>query len=177
MNSGALPSPANLTLRDTVTADDVTVVRQLVASTGFFSAGEVEVAVELVTERLHRGPESGYLFLFGDCDGHPVGYVCYGPIACTVGSFDLYWIVTRQDRRHAGIGTFLLYESERRMAATGGRAVYVETSSRPQYEPTRRFYERRGYRQAALLPDFYAPGDGKVIFAKNLLSRPASPAP
>ena len=28
-----------------------------------------------------------------------IGYVCYGPIACTVGSFDLYWIAV--DRRRA----------------------------------------------------------------------------
>jgi hypothetical protein len=34
--------------------------------------------------------------------------------------------------------------------------------------PTHRFYERCGYRQAAFLEDFYAPGDGKVIFVRSL---------
>ena len=46
--------------------------------------------------------------------------------------------------------------------------LYVETSSRPQYEPTRAFYGRLGYHVAAELPDFYGPGDGQVIFAKRL---------
>jgi hypothetical protein len=46
--------------------------------------------------------------------------------------------------------------------------VYVETSSRDQYEPTRRFYLKCGYRVDAVLEDFYAPGDGKVIFVKAL---------
>ena len=33
-----------------------------------------------------------------------VGYACYGPIACTVASYDLYWIaVDPQFQRH-GIG-------------------------------------------------------------------------
>jgi hypothetical protein len=50
--------------------------------------------------------------------------------------------------------------------------MYVETSSRPQYGPTRTFYRRLGYRSAAELPDFYGPGDGQVIFAKQL--RPES---
>jgi ribosomal protein S18 acetylase RimI-like enzyme len=46
--------------------------------------------------------------------------------------------------------------------------MYAETSGRPQYEPTRAFYERMGYQVAARLKDFYAPGDDKVIFARRL---------
>ncbi|MDY6910698.1 MAG: hypothetical protein SWC40_12285, partial [Thermodesulfobacteriota bacterium] len=38
--------------------------------------------------------------------------------------------------------------------------------SRSLYEPTRAFYHRCGYARAALLQDFYAPGDHKVIFVK-----------
>ncbi len=30
------------------------------------------------------------------------------------------------------------------------------------------FYLRCGFRREAFLPDFYAPGDGKLIFVKNL---------
>ena len=37
-----------------------------------------------------------------------------------------------------------------------------------QYAPTRAFYLRCGYEIAAELPDFYEPGDGKVIFVKTL---------
>ena len=59
-------------------------------------------------------------------------------------------------------------ESERLIAAAGGEAVYAETSNRPQHVPTRAFYERFGYGRAALLPDFYAPGDDKVIYLKRL---------
>ncbi len=48
----------------------------------------------------------------------------------------------------------------------GGSRVYVETSSRPLYEPTRAFYLARGYREEARLPDFYGPGDAKVMYVK-----------
>jgi hypothetical protein len=46
--------------------------------------------------------------------------------------------------------------------------VYIETSNRPQYVPTRAFYERCGYECEAVLKEFYGPGDDKVIFAKAL---------
>ncbi len=46
--------------------------------------------------------------------------------------------------------------------------VYVETSTRPQYAPTRSFYLACGYHLVAELPDFYAPRDGKAIFLKIL---------
>ena len=54
------------------------------------------------------------------------------------------------------------------MAEQGRFRVYVETSTRPQYAPTRAFYLACGYQLAAELPDFYAPGDGKAIFLKLL---------
>ena len=67
-----------------------------------------------------------------------------------------------------GIGRTLMAASERIMAGCGARLIYADTSSRPQYEPTRAFYLACGYREEAFLADFYAPGDGKVIFVKPL---------
>ena len=36
------------------------------------------------------------------------------------------------------------------------------------YDPTRGFYSRMGYRQAASIPHFYAPEDDKVVYVKHL---------
>jgi len=167
-------------LRETVRPDDARAVRETVASTGFFSADEVEVAEELVRERLAKGPESGYLFLFADDGADTVGYACYGPIACTVGSFDLYWIAVRRGHQGRGLGRALLRATEERIAQVGGRGIYVETSSRVQYHPTRAFYEHFGYRKAAVLADFYAPGDDKVVYCKAVAAEreqaPRSPS-
>jgi hypothetical protein len=46
----------------------------------------------------------------------------------------------------------------------------VETAGRPDYAATRGFYEARGYRATATIPDFYAPGDDQVVFVKPLNS-------
>ncbi len=163
-----MKEPDGLAFREQVRPGDAGVVREIVASSGYFHDHEIGVAVELVEERLQRGRESGYLFLFAERQGRVLGYACYGEIACTRGSYDLYWIAVRQDCRGQGIGGRLLREAEERIAAAGGRAVWVETSGRPQYEPTRAFYRRCGYTQEAVMKDFYDEGDDKVLFVKRL---------
>jgi D-alanine-D-alanine ligase len=166
------------TLREMPRADDAEAVRDIVASTGFFHDFEVEVAVELVQERLARGAASGYFFLFAeDESGRVAGYACFGPIACTAGGFDLYWIAVHRDWQARGLGRQLVSEVERRIAAgvpsasrpgelVRGTLIYAETSSQPRYAPTRRFYATCGYQQEATFRDFYAPGDDKVVFVK-----------
>ena len=161
--TGVLPR-----FRDEPADGDRAAVRELTAATGFFSADEVAVAVELVETRLAQGLASGYRFLFADGESGLDGYVCYGPIALTRSSFDLYWIAVRPAVQQTGLGRRLMDGAEAVARELGATAMYVETSSRPQYEPTRTFYRRLGYRPAAELPDFYGPGDGQVIFAKQL---------
>jgi GNAT superfamily N-acetyltransferase len=166
MLEGMKPTP--FTLREQVKPSDRQTVRAILESSGFFYPAEVAVAVELVEERLAKGEASGYFFLFAEGPQGTAGYACFGPIACTQASYDLYWIGVRQDHRHRGLGRLLLAASEEAIRKRGGRRVYVETSSRQQYEPTRQFYLRCGYRVEAVLQEFYGPGDGKVVFVKIL---------
>jgi GNAT superfamily N-acetyltransferase len=156
-------------LRATVTKQDVEAVRSLVAATGFFSEEEDALAAELVAEALERGEASGYFFLFADSPHGLAGYTCYGPIPATQSGFDLYWIAVAAGQQGSGLGRRLLQASEADARARGAARMYVDTSGRAQYAPTRGFYEHMGYRRAAVLEDFYAPGDDKVIYSKDLL--------
>lgn len=161
------PAPADdLQLRNGLLPGDEDLVRELVASTGFFHQEEVDIAVELVAERRAKGDASGYHFVFVAQRGRTLGYACFGPIPATRSSYDLYWIAVHKDAQRLGLGLLLMRASEQAIASRGGTRIYVDTSSRPSYEPTRRFYERAGYTLAADLPDFYAPGDGKAIYCK-----------
>jgi ribosomal protein S18 acetylase RimI-like enzyme len=157
-----------LKLRFEPEAADLERVAELLGATQFFSSDEIAVGVELVAERLEKGQASGYEFLLAEQERQLVGYTCFGPIPCTRGSYDLYWIAVHPEWQGRGIGAQLLAQSEQRIVPLGGRRIYIETSARPQYSPTRAFYERCGYRQEALLADFYAPGDDKVIYGKAL---------
>ncbi|MBW3539894.1 MAG: GNAT family N-acetyltransferase [Planctomycetes bacterium] len=163
------PDPA---FRYEVSGADAAGVRRIVEATDFFTPAEVDVAVELVEERLARGDASGYHFVLADEDGRTVGYACYGPIACTVGSYDLFWIAVDPAVQGRGCGRRLLVEAEWLIARAGGRHIYIETSNRPQYVPTRGFYTACGYELAAVLPDFYNTGDDKVIYRKRLDVQP-----
>jgi GNAT superfamily N-acetyltransferase len=157
-----------LAFREVVRPSDCEVVRDIVATSGFFSAEEVVIAVELVEARLAHGLRSGYHFWFAEYANDVVGYTCFGPIPGTLVSYDLYWIAVRPQYQGQGVGRLLLQRSEQTIAALGGQRIYVETSSRPLYAPTHAFYEARGYRQEAMLEDYYAPGDAKLMYVKVL---------
>lgn len=164
---------ANCTLRDAIHGADRDAIRSLVARTEFFHPEEVAVAAELVDERLARGPASGYEFVLAEMDNELIGYACYGPIACTIGSFDLYWIAVDARYQRHGVGRLLLQAVESQVARIGGRRIYIDTSGRTQYSPTRAFYERSGYECEARLTDFYAPGDDRVIYSKEFVANQA----
>lgn len=156
--------------RDWLSAGDVARVAALVAATGFFNREEQEIAVELVNERLERGTASSYAFVLVEVGGSLAGYACYGHTPGTVGSYDLYWIVVDPAQQRCGLGTRLLAEVESRIRQAGGSHVWIDTSGREQYRPTHAFYRRNGYTEIARLGEFYAPGDDKLIFTKNLLA-------
>ena len=157
-----------ITFRTDVRPEDIETVRDIITSTGFFYDFEIPVAVELVQDRLDLGDQSDYHFLFAEVDGRTVSYSCFGPIAATEGSFDLYWIATHNDFRGKGIGNLLIEETHRIIKQMGGRIVIAETSSLEKYTPTRHFYDRTGYTKEAQIADFYKEGDGKVFFTKRL---------
>lgn len=154
--------------RNSLKQSDGADVRELVAATGFFSAEELCIAVELVEETLARGNDSGYDFVFAEMGDRLVAYSCYGPIPGTRSSYDLYWIAVAPNQQGHGIGRKLIHKTEQYARAKQATQMFVETSGRPQYAPTRAFYERMGYHLEARLGDFYAPADDKLIYAKRL---------
>ena len=156
-----------ITLRSEVTPTDPETIRMIVSSTGFFRDDEIPVAAELAEERLEKGAASGYEFLFAEIAGETVAYSCYGLIPCTLHSYDLYWIATRLDYMNRGIGKRLLQETEKAIFMAGGQGIYVETSSKEQYAPTRAFYENNQYQLQARFENFYAPGDDKLVYVKT----------
>ena len=138
----------------------------LTRATGLFREAEIAMAVELLDAALAGDPD--YRFLGAFEREIILGYACWGPTPGTQGTNDLYWIVVDPAHQGRGIGTAILTAVEQQVKAAQGRLVMVETSSRPDYEPTRGFYEQRGYARAATIPGYYAPGDDLVIYLKDL---------
>ena len=170
-------------------------VAEILRATGVFREPEVDVALELFDETftsapLRAGaaapsvatragaasahetdspfPLDGYLFLGAFTPEEKlIGYACYGATPDTDRTWDLYWIAVDPSAQGTGSGTILLSEVERRLSGLNARMLVVETSSRSDYAPTRSFYMKRGYGEAARIRDFYAVADDRIIFTKR----------
>lgn len=148
---------------------DIGPLRGILEATKVFRAEELDVAQELMEYALDHPTQKDYdLFSDLDEDGRVRGYYCMGATPMTDGTYDLYWIASDPALHGQGIGSRLLCHCEDRVREHGGRVIVVETSSQPAYEPTRRFYARRGYREEARIQHYYRTGDDLVIFTKHL---------
>jgi ribosomal protein S18 acetylase RimI-like enzyme len=149
-------------------AQDKRALMTILKNTPEFNPSELVVAEELIDNYLAVGTKSGYHIQIAEDEGQIVGYVCYGETPMTIGTWDIYWIAVDRTKRGKGIGKALAEAAERAMKQAQGRLVFIETSSTPSYENTRRFYLGRGYVVIACIPDFYSPGDDKLILQKKL---------
>ena len=143
-------------------------VERIVRSCNVFREDEIEVALELVHDALEGGEQSEYKFIVAFSGERVLGYSCYRKSACTVHSFEVCWIAVDPVCRRLGVGRRLLATSEERIRLLAGTRVYIETSSKAEYEAARRFYEGCGYAVEGRLADFYACGDDKLILKKIL---------
>lgn len=143
-------------------------LRQILHNTPEFKPSEVLVAEEVIDSYLHDPVGSGYHILVAEVDATVVGYVCYGPTPLTDGTWDVYWQAVAQGKRGQGIGSTLMEASEVEIRKAKGRLAIIETSSTPAYEKTRRFHLSHGYEVIGCIPDFYEPGDDKLIMQKRL---------
>lgn len=133
---------------------------------GVFRDEEVQVALEVFDASCRPG-QTDYRTFGTEVDGRLAGWICWGTTPCTVGTIDLYWMAVDPSVQGLGVGTALIQEMERRLPSDA-RLIMIDTSGRAEYLPTRGFYQARGYRVVATVPDFYAPGDDQVILSKKL---------
>jgi ribosomal protein S18 acetylase RimI-like enzyme len=174
-------------------------VETIVRATGVFSEEEVGVAMEVFDAGAAvngnrksemgggtafpgpmsdvRFPMSDYELLGAFSGSDLLGYAAFGPTPATDRTFDLYWIAVHPDAQRSGAGAALMDAVERRLAGVPARMLVIETSSRDAYAPTRRFYEKRGYAEAARLRDFYAPKDDRIVLTRRLDAAPSPGGP
>ena len=162
--SGTIVSPhlRNLSAADRGRIDAIT------RAVGLFRDDEIPVALEVFDEAMRVDSSGGsYQVVGAEVEGSLSGWICWGPTPCTLGTFDLYWLVVEPRLQGVGIGSALVAEMERRLAGVA-RLIVVETAGRFDFAPTRTFYAARGYQPTATIPDFYAPGDDQVVFVKYM---------
>lgn len=141
----------------------------ILVETQVFTREEIKVATELIDIVLRDPNQEDYKI---DCmannNDQAIGYVCYGPVPMTQGTFDLYWIVVDPRSQGQGIGSKLLHFLEGVVRERKGRMILIDTSSIPQYETTHKFYTRHGFQEVARVPDYYHAGNDRITFCKKL---------
>ena len=141
---------------------------KILLNTPEFKPSEIVVAEEVIDSYLKNPASSGYNTLIAEDGSEIAGYICYGPTPCTEGTWDLYWEAVARQKQGQGIGSALMKAAEKEIRKAEGRLALIETSSTPVYEKTRRFHLGLGYEIIARIPDFYSPGDDKLILQKRL---------
>jgi ribosomal protein S18 acetylase RimI-like enzyme len=138
----------------------------LLRDTSEFEPAEIPVAEEVVDAYLDC-PGQYYTVTVATVKSVIVGYVCFGQTPLTQSTWDIYWMAVANEKRGLGIGKILLKSAEEAICQAGGKLALVETSSKPNYLNTRRFYLKNGYKRVARIVDFYACGDHLLTFEKR----------
>ncbi|MHB9034421.1 MAG: GNAT family N-acetyltransferase [Anaerolineae bacterium] len=161
---GAELNPKGESIIRQASTQDRFAVESMLERSGYFREDELPVALEVFDDSQRYG--SDYHSYVIAMDDKVLGWISFGPTPGTLGNFNVYWLVVEPTLRSSGFGTKLLAFAEEQIRLAGGRLVVIETSGSPLYYPTRQFYLKRGYTQAAVITDFYAPGDDEVIYTK-----------
>lgn len=140
---------------------DLAALEGVIAATGLFPP---ELLGGMMAGNAEGAPS---LWQVLERDG-PVALAYAAPERMMEGTWNLLLIAVHPDVQGKGFGTALMAEVEALLRAEGQRLLLVETSDLPEFEATRAFYFRRGYRQEAHIRDFYAAGEGKIVFVKAL---------
>jgi ribosomal protein S18 acetylase RimI-like enzyme len=148
--------------------DDTPALTTLAAGTGLFKPFEVEVLRGLLDEYHDGSAGPDHVAVTLEREGRILGFAYFAPDVMTDRSWHLYWIAVEKDAQGGGVGSELLRHVEAEVKERSGRMMFIEVSSLPHSELTRRFYRKHGYEVTGVLRDFYSDGDDMVVFRKRL---------
>jgi ribosomal protein S18 acetylase RimI-like enzyme len=154
-------------IRPAVPADTPRLV-QLTEGTGFFKPHDLETLRGVLDAYHETNHDDDHHALTSERDGLILGYAYFAKVAMTAGTWMLWWIAVDKATQARGVGGELLAHVEDDIRARGGRLLLIETSSTELYAPTRKFYLKHDYSREAQVRDYYADGDGLVVFRKRL---------
>ncbi len=153
----------NSTIRK-VNASDVGALKKVIDSSELFPSE----LLEGMMEDYFSNQSSNDIWLTRDEAGAPVAIAYCAPERMTEGTYNLYLIAVHQDYQGKGIGAEIMDYIENLLLESGQRILLVETSGLPEFEGTRKFYDKCQYERAAVIRDFYRDGEDKVVFWKKL---------
>ena len=146
-----------------MTRDDLPAVSSMLDETGLFPSEMLAAMAEPYLSGIEP-----HIWLVAQADAVVLGFAYCEPERITDGTYNLLAIAVEPMRQGGGIGQMLVHAVEAAAKAMHARLLLVETSSLPEYERTRSFYAQLGFVREAVIREFYAEGEDKVVFWKRL---------
>ena len=146
-------------------ADDITDIARPIRECGLFAPDEAEGFVSMLPDLIAEDGAHWRVLRDGD---RPAGACYLSRERMSEDVWNLWFIGLQLGDQGRGGGTLLLSEAERTARAEGGRLLLIETSSGDGFETARAFYAARGYDREAVIRDYYASGEDKIVFRKAL---------
>lgn len=144
---------------------DKQILEEITYAVDIFSTEEKAVAMELINDSINNINSDYYSFVYEENE-KIIGYYIIGKRPLTDAVYDLYWIVVNPEEQNKGMGQKLLTDAENFVKINNGRWMIAETSSKTEYEATRKFYFRNSYSIVSEIRDFYSVGDSLIVFGK-----------
>jgi ribosomal protein S18 acetylase RimI-like enzyme len=111
------------------------------------------------------------IWLTKEVNNIPIAVIYCAPERMTEGTFNLYLIAIDKNQQGKGIGAEMMKYVENLLREKGNRILIVETSALPEFELTRKFYDKLSYKREAIIREFYQKGEDKVVFWKKLTDK------
>lgn len=141
--------------------EDISALEAIIQGVGLFTPEEAQGFAGTLADHF-ASPDEGHLWLLAG-DGRGAAYLApeVGP-----GVWNLLFLGVLPEGRRQGIARGLVAEIERRLRAQGARMLLIDTSTEPPMAAARALYQQLGYERAALIADYWGPGDGKLTFRR-----------
>jgi ribosomal protein S18 acetylase RimI-like enzyme len=147
-----------------ITHNDIDGLKKVVDSSGLFPS---EYLDEMISDYLNNADTQDIWFSYID-DNTPTAIGYCVPEKLTNGTYNLLAIGVSQDSQRNGVATEMMSYIEQQLKQKDGRILIVETSSDDAQIGARKFYEKIGYTQMAVIKDFWNDGEDKIVFGKKL---------
>lgn len=157
----------HLTMNTTIRPVETTDLQQLKTIIDSSELFPSELLDDMIMDYL-QNPATEQIWRTAIVDDQPVGLAYAAPEMMTEGTFNLYLIAVHKSAQGKGIGGQLMRHFEDLLRERGVRILLVETSGLAEFELTREFYDKLDYQRVAVIPEFYAAGEDKVVFWKKL---------
>lgn len=147
-----------------VTTADVDDLKLVLDSCELFPSDYLD---EMISDYFNNAETEDHWFTFL-IDEKPVAIGYCIPEKLTEGTYNLLAIGVSQNAQRKGVASAMMEYIEHQLKQNNGRLLLVETSSDEAQIAARKLYQKIGYKQVAVIDDFWKEGEDKIIFLKQL---------